>query len=54
MTNKDYVNVKIKDRFHNDYELTDSEIKFAIFCTSIVVLGGLFGLFYWILHIATR
>ena len=54
MTNKDFVNVKIKDRFHKDYELTDSEIKFALFCTYFVILGGLFGLFYWMLQIATR
>lgn len=54
MTDKDFVNIKIKDRFHKDYELTDSEIKFALFCTYFVILGGLFGLFYWMLQIATR
>lgn len=54
MTDKDFVNMKIKDRFHKDYELTDSEIKFALFCTYFVILGGLFGLFYWMLQIATR
>ena len=54
MTNKDFVNVKTKDRFRNDYQLTDSEVKFALFCTFIVVFSSLFGLFYWILQIATR
>ena len=54
MTNKDFVNVKTKDRFRNDYLLTDSEVKFALFCTFIVVFSSLFGLFYWILQIATR
>lgn len=54
MTNKDFVKIKTKDRFRNDYQLTDSEVKFALFCTFIVVFSSLFGLFYWILQIATR
>ena len=54
MTNKDFVNVKTKDRFRNDYQLTESEVKFTLFCTFIVVFSSLFGLFYWILQIATR
>lgn len=54
MTNKDFVNVKIKDRFHKDYELTDSEIKFALFCTFVLSFGCLFGLFFWMFEVATR
>lgn len=54
MTNRDFVKVKTKDRFHNDYQLSDSEIKFTLFCTFIVALSSMFGLFYWILQIATR
>lgn len=54
MTNKDFVNVKIKDRFHKDYELTNSKIKFALFCTFVLSFGCLFGLFFWMFEVATR
>jgi hypothetical protein len=54
MTNKDFVKIKTKDRFHNDYRLTDSEVKFALFCTAMVLLSVILGLFYMTLSIATR
>ena len=54
MTNKDFVNVKIKDRFHNDYELTKGEYYFALFSALILILEGFGSLFYWMLLIATR
>lgn len=54
MTNRDFINIKIKDRFHKDYKLTEGEIIFAIFCTRILIVFGYFGLFQWMLQIATR
>lgn len=54
MTNRDFINIKIKDRFHKDYKLTAGEIIFAIFCTRILIVFGYFGLFQWMLQIATR
>lgn len=55
MTNRDFVKTerRLKDRFHNEYQLTHSEIQFALLCTFILIIGGLFGFFYWILQIAT-
>lgn len=55
MTNRDFVKTerRLKDRFHNDYQLTHSEIQFALLCTFILIIGGLFGFFYWILQITT-
>lgn len=54
MINRDFVNIKVKDRFHQDYELTSTEKKFALLSSLILVIECLFGLFYWMLHIAMR
>ena len=47
-------NVYEADRFNIDYKLTEGEKNFALFCTLILAFGGLFMIFHWMLHIATR
>ncbi|WP_411598970.1 hypothetical protein [Gilliamella sp. CG13] len=41
MTNRDFVKMKIKDRFHPDYQLTNSEINFSFIGIFILILFGL-------------
>lgn len=47
-------NVDETDRFNIDYELTKAEKIFSFFCVLILAFGGLFMMFHWMLHIATR
>jgi hypothetical protein len=54
MTNKDFVNGKIKNKFHINYVLTKGEYYFALFSALILLSGNLFMLFHWMLQIATE
>ncbi|WP_176701907.1 hypothetical protein [Gilliamella sp. GillExp13] len=52
----DYVgcNVHETDRFNINYKMTKGEQIYALFCTYVLTLGGLFGLIRWMLEVATN
>ena len=47
-------NVRQTDRMAINYELTTGEQIYALFCTYVLTLGGLFGLIRWMLEVATE
>ncbi|MWN89466.1 hypothetical protein GQ597_01895 [Gilliamella sp. Pra-s65] len=47
-------NVYQTDRFNINYKLNHGEQIYALFCTYILTLGGLFGLIRWMLEVATN
>jgi hypothetical protein len=47
-------NVYQTDRFNINYRMTKGEQLYALFCTCVLTLGGLFGLIRWMLEVATN
>ena len=47
-------NVHDTDRFNINYKLNKGEQIYALFCTYVLTLGGLFMLIRWMLEVATN
>ncbi|MCX8711690.1 hypothetical protein J3U57_04020 [Gilliamella sp. B3464] len=44
MINRDFINIKTKNRFDKDYQLTKHEIRFIYFANLILIFMGLVAL----------